>query len=234
MIFLCVLQPFVSGLTQQDCRQSECLHAGLHLIINELQSCAPDSEGSESDGEHAPEETHEASQLLVVDIRTGLSTRLDEGEDSVGDHPMNAHHAFDCSSGGYLLIGMAEAHSERTYTQQLLLYKLKAGTDGKGDSQQAPAQGAMDLHWQTHLKLRREKGQDPVRPACARSILAWLVGPREVAVIDLATQAEIKRLRVETGSITSLALSESSRYGYSCRAHMSDAMGMCRVQQASA
>lgn len=43
---------------------------------------------------------------------------------------MNAHHAFDCPHGGFLLIGMAEAHSQRSHTQQLLLYKLKAGICG--------------------------------------------------------------------------------------------------------
>ena len=69
----------------------------------------------------------------------------------------------------------------------------------------------MDLHWQTHLKLKWGKEQDPVHPAWARRMLAWLVGPREVAVIDLATQAEIKRLQVKTGTITNLALSESGR-----------------------
>ena len=184
-----------------------CLHAGLHLIINELHSTATDELESESEGEHAPDETNEASQLLVVDAQTGLNTRLDDEDDNHDhEHPMNAHHTFHCSSGGYLLIGLAQAQPKQMHTQQLLLYKLKAGAEAR-----ALLQGTMDLHWQTYTEWQPEKGEPPAYPVCTGKLLAWLVGPRKIAALDLGTQQKIKRLPMTAGPITGLAFSPSGR-----------------------
>ena len=133
----------------------------------------------------------------MIDSHTGLSTRLDEGRhiESYGSQPMNAFHAFHSPAGGFLLIGMLQPHSPISgdvCTQQLLLYKLRS----LGDPESA-IEGAMDLHWEMHTKWNWElKGCSPAPPACVGSLLAWLEGPAEVAVLGLPTQQEVRRLQL--------------------------------------
>ena len=85
---------------------------------------------------------------------------------------MNVHHTFHCLSGGYLLIGLAQAQPKRIH-MQLLFYKLKAGAEAR-----ALLQGTMDLHWQTYTEWQQEKGEPPAFPVYTGKLLAWLAGPQ--------------------------------------------------------
>lgn len=205
------LSSIVSNVTVWPC-------AGLHLIINEHHSVALGSSGEDSDAELAAWETDEAHQLLVIDAHTGLSTRLDEGRHitEYGTQPMNAFHAFHCPAGGFLLIGMLQPHSPVSgdvCTQQLLLYKLRSLDDPED-----AIEGAMDLHWAMHTKWTWElRGCSPAPPACVGSKLAWLVGPAEIAVLDLNTQQEVTRLQVAAqDGIVDLQWSAAGRWECMC------------------
>ena len=80
---------------------------------------------------------------------------------------LNAHHAFDTPLGAFLFVGMAEAFRKRC-TQQLLLYRLGGGEDGR-----AIPGGALHLAWQTHVTWTscQDKGE-PALPAGSGSMLA--------------------------------------------------------------
>ena len=51
----------------------------------------------------------------------------------------------------------------------------------------------------------------PAPPACMGSKLAWLVGPTEIAIVDLATQLEVTRLQEAVGGVVDMKWSTSGR-----------------------
>ncbi len=99
----------------------------LHLVIQGLEQYGADDHNP---AEIAPNRTHEARQLVVVDTHSGSVTVLHNNEDDFWQDglAMNVHHTFECPAGAFLLIGLGQLTRKDLQDwpecrQQLLLYR---------------------------------------------------------------------------------------------------------------